>query len=289
MPRTSHPNRSWKAGFLCALTLSAGCSLLPTKKLNPAATKLDSYAADPDNVDPRSLPPNAKISKPKPTKPTAEILVDFAQVQFSLEHYDVAENMYNQALKLNNKYLPAYVGLSQVYLKQERPEKALEILTKVPKKSRNDPMILNEMAVVHCKRKDYRAAEELFRQALDLDPENELFITNLAGVKAVTGNYDEAYRLYASKVGPAEARYRVAGVLYQQGNLADSQRQLELALKSNPKHEKSAAMLVELHGGRRPGEGVPSAPGAAATARAPVTGAAATPEVKPAGFFATPR
>jgi tetratricopeptide (TPR) repeat protein len=227
----------------CALS-GAGCSLLP-EKIAPGQ-RMQTYASESDTVDVEQIPKNAKIVKAKPEKPTAKALVDFAHVQMSVGGFENSEKMLRRAIKTDKKYAPAYCALSQLYMAQNRTEKSLEVLTKVPKGLESSPLILNEKAIIHCKLKNYDEAEELLRLALDEDPENEMYLMNLAGVLAVSGDYDEAYKLYSSKLGPAEARYRIAGVLYEQGKVESSRQQLELAMRVDPKHEKSAAMLVHL-------------------------------------------
>lgn len=213
--------------------------------------RFDEISLDQNTVDPQQIPKGAEITKPKPTKPSPRALVDFGKVQASLGRFESAESLYRRALKLDKKYVPAYVGLAQVFMEQGQPEKALDILATAEKKSRRrDPLILNELAVIKAKLGDYDTAIEMLREALRDEPDNEVFTTNLAGIQAVVGNYDEAYRLYAVRLGPAEARYRVAGILFDQGKLAASRQQLEFALKVNPHHERSAAMLAHLAGGQ---------------------------------------
>lgn len=238
-------DRVCRLGLVCLLgTVNLGCTLLPSTAA--PGERLNSYAMDPNTVDIEQIPKDAKIVKPKPEKPTAKALVDFAQVQMSLGKLDGAQDMLRRAVKTDKHYVPAYCALSQLYMIQDRNDKAMETLEKVPKKIRTSPLILNEKAILYCKMKNYDRSEELLRQALDEDPENEMYLMNLAGVLAVSGDYDEAYKLYSTRLGPAEARFRVAGVLYEQGKTESSRQQLELAMRVDPRHEKSAAMLVHL-------------------------------------------
>ncbi|MFO0945224.1 MAG: tetratricopeptide repeat protein [Planctomycetota bacterium] len=243
--------RSWANRFayplLGACLVFSGCSLFEK------ADSFDEISMDQNTIDPQQIPKGAEIVKPKPGKPTPKALADFGKVQASLGRFESSEALYQRSLKLDKKFVPAYVGLAQVYMAQGQPEKALGILATAEKKvKRRDPMILNEFAVIKAKLGEYDVAIETLREAVQEEPDNEIYTMNLAGMQAVVGNYDEAYRLFATRLGPAEARYRLAGILFDQGKVDSCRQQLEFALKVNPQHEKSAAMLSHLTNGQEP-------------------------------------
>lgn len=188
------------------------------------------------------------LTEAKPGKPNAKMLVDFGEVQVMAQNYEKAGLLFNQALDADKKYLPAYIALAKMYQTQGRPEKALETLEKGSKYHKKSPELWNEIGITQARMKHYPEALAAMDKALKREPDNELFISNHAGILAVAGQPEASYLAYAKIMPAAEAHYRVAGILYSQGNKPGSVEQLQLAVAVRPDHAKSLQMLQHLSG-----------------------------------------
>ena len=94
--------------------------------------------------------------------------------------------------------------------------------------------------------KDPKGAIEAMRKAVEYSPDNNFYRSNLAGMLAYSGEYEEAVALYSKIMTPAEAQYKVAGAMYRNGKKAESIALLRSALKEDPRNEEIAKTLANL-------------------------------------------
>ena len=239
MPKRSEPDWRRILPIFVGLALTTGCSSIQSWTLG-AKEEEHFQATTP------SIPKNVKLSPPKKIDPTPEMLVDFGGFHLGLKHYSRAADYFDQALELDDRCVPAYLGRAQMHKLAGEPEKAIELLLQATARLPKSADLWNELGVIQAENGDLSGAIASVQKALKRAPRSELFTTNLAGMLAVAGRYQESYETYCQVLPRAEAHYRVAGVLYQQGYREESVRQLQLAVSTNPNHAKSAEMLSRL-------------------------------------------
>ena len=174
------------------------------------------------------------------------MMSDFAKIALRAKAYGEAQNLYLRALELDADHLPAYVGLSTVFLKWDKPEKAVKALQMAFDRDLDGPELWNEVAVVRARTGDYMDALVAIQRALSLDPENPMYLTNYAAMLAAAGEYEASARAYERVLSPAEAHFRVAGALYSRGDEVASVNRLKMALRADPNHRQAAEMLERL-------------------------------------------
>lgn len=186
------------------------------------------------------------LEKEKKEDPDARMLLDFGLVAFHTGQHDRAIKNFELAIKKDKHLVDAYIGLSKTYVAIDKPEKALEAIEKGLKRDRNAAALWNERGFILTRRNDYEGAATALSRALEIDPNNELYLSNMAGVLAVKGQIDESLALYSRVMPPSEARYIVAGVLHSQGRLAESKALLDQVIAENPRHDRAQAALRKM-------------------------------------------
>ena len=124
-----------------------------------------------------------------------------AQVYGAQRNPQSAEAELNKALELDPNYLPAYYSLASLYINTRQEDRAIAEYQKVVARSEN-ATAYTMIGMLEDQRKNFDAAAENYRKALEKDPNTLVAANNLAWLYAVTGkgNLDEAVRLAQSVV-----------------------------------------------------------------------------------------
>lgn len=191
-----------------------------------------------------SAPP--KIEEAKEEPPSPKMLIDFAYVQMSVAHYMEAADLFERAVRLDPKSTAGYVGLAKAKVAMGHPDQAIALMKEGLKKNPKSAALWNEIAIAEATRKRFPDAVQALEKARKLDPDTNLYATNLASIHAVSGNLDQAYKLYASVMSEADSRFEMARILGAQGKTGDCQKQLELAVEAEPTHIAAQQMLQSL-------------------------------------------
>jgi tetratricopeptide (TPR) repeat protein len=108
-----------------------------------------------------------------------------------------AEAELRKALELDSNYLPAYSALGALYINSRQEDRAITEYQKLIALRPENPTPYTLIAILEDQRKNYDAAIENYRKALEKDPNSIIAANNLAWLFATTGkgNLDEAMRL----------------------------------------------------------------------------------------------
>lgn len=108
-----------------------------------------------------------------------------------------AEAELKKALELDSNYLPAYSALGALYINSKQEDRAITEYQKIIALRPENATPYTLIAILEDQRKNYDAAIENYRKALEKDPNAIIAANNLAWLYAVTGkgNLDEAVRL----------------------------------------------------------------------------------------------
>jgi hypothetical protein len=272
---------------LCLAAGAVGCSHNHTDPAVPLLPAVTQSVAPPSPV---VVPPGAVVKKecdlpkrtPKPATLVAagdfftgeaerEAAVDPASAKIEAAR-DQARRMYQQALSLDHRYLPAYRGMAQLYLSMDDAAHAVESLRKALEFYPKDAGVWFDLGMVHARRKDWPAALEALNKAVEFDPENRQFINTLGYTLARAGRYQEALDCFVRVQGQAKAHYSLARMLVHMGQSEPARDQLRQALQADPTLASAQEMLTRL-------EGPPQGP-----APQPQQPAAEKPAVQPVVF-----
>lgn len=168
---------------------------------------------------------NAKTSYEKahqlaPKKP--EILLMLARLSIAHKDSSSARVYVQNAITLDERYVPAYALLSDIELSERNFSKALEVNKKAYMLAPEDPDILFRLGFIQYSLKDFKAASETLRKVTTLVP-----------------NY-------------SNAEYFLGLSLYEVGSKQASLDVFNLIMKNNPGNPEIQKIIKNITSGRHP-------------------------------------
>jgi tetratricopeptide (TPR) repeat protein len=152
-----------------------------------------------------------------------------------------------RAIEIDQNYLPAYSSLANLYIRSKQEDRAIAEYQKIVSlRPENSSTPYTMIGILEDQRKNYDAAEENYRKALEKDPNAVIAANNLAWLYAETGkgNLDEAIRLAQ---GVVQKHPNVAGfvdtlgwVYYKRNLHSAAVEQLRKAVSLNEAQARAA-------------------------------------------------
>jgi tetratricopeptide (TPR) repeat protein len=170
------------------------------------------------------------------------------------QYLEEARLAYQNALKIDPKYVPAHTALARLYVGMEDYPRAAAAYQKAAELSDKDAALWFELGMCHGRNKDWPAAIAALKQALQRDPDNKHYATTLGFALARAGRYPESYEALARANGPAKAHYNLARALQHANRPAEARQHLLLALQAEPRLPGAHELLAELDGRATGGE-----------------------------------
>jgi hypothetical protein len=221
------------------LLAAAGCQHQAMTIPNPSSL---ASAEKTPRIDPSQIKPAS--DKPKDVPPPVWVsLGDFKASEASdpnvppdRQQYirELARADYEQALKLDPKFVPAYQGLARLYQSMHDTSLAIQSYQKALQISPNNALLWYELGMCHNSAKNWGPALEYLSRAIQIDPRNRTFANARAVVLAEAGRYEESLACFIQSSGDALGRYRLAQTLQRLQQPELSQRYLEMALQMDP-------------------------------------------------------
>jgi len=148
------------------------------------------------------------------------------------------ELVLNKLIGEHPSFLPAYNELSELYLRHERIDSALEVLRAGLRRDPSDPVLLNNLGMCHVLRGEYPAALEQFTAAAARVPEDGRSRANMAVALGMLGRMDEALALYMQVLSPADAHHNLGVLLTSRGDPEGAAREYALAEELQSRERK---------------------------------------------------
>jgi Tfp pilus assembly protein PilF len=230
-----------------------------TPTATPTATPVIAPVATPAQaakVDPAQVKKEHDLPKKDPTPKMCVVFGDFVAGEADAcaspveanDKRDQARKAYQQALRLDPKYVPAYQGLAKLYLAMQDTEHAVATLQTALKQHPKDAAVYFDLGMIYCNRKEWAPALENLGKAAQLEPENRLYVNTLGHAQARAGKPDEALKTYL-RVNPEAKAYLNLARMMQHLNQPEASRQyLQVALQKDPKVPGAHELLVQLYG-----------------------------------------
>ena len=153
---------------------------------------------------------------------------------------------YNQALALDSKHIPAYLGLAKSYSAIDDAEHAIKMYDKATDIKPRDANLWYDKALLQARFKDWDGSIASFREAQKIDPDNRLYRRTLGMTQARAGKFDDALATLSKCMKEEEAHYTMARMYQHLDRSADAKEQLVLALKARPTFVPAREMLTQL-------------------------------------------
>lgn len=163
---------------------------------------------------------------------------------------DHARKSYQQAIRLDPKYVPAYHALARLHVKLHQPEQALEIYRKAQKLAPEDASLCFELGMCHSRLRQWEPALESFRKACELAPDNRPYAQTYGYALARGGRFEESFEVFEKLVGPAQAHYNLARMLVHLEDHPRARHHLKQAIHLDVQLVEAQDLLVQLDGGK---------------------------------------
>jgi tetratricopeptide (TPR) repeat protein len=147
---------------------------------------------------------------------------------------DGARANYQKAVEVDPTHLPAYTGLARVYTNMNHNDKALETYHRALQKFPKTGSLWFDLALCHCRSKQWDLAIRCLQKSLELQPENRTVIQAQGFCEARAGHLQQSLQTLGKVMSPAEAYYTVARMLHHMKRDDDCRRYLGQALQLNP-------------------------------------------------------
>jgi tetratricopeptide (TPR) repeat protein len=169
---------------------------------------------------------------------------------------ETARKAYQQAISIDPDYVPAYQALAHLYTVMGDHQHALATYQKILKKHPKDAVLWYDLGMCQSQHKEWDAALESLRKAVELDPENRPYISTLAYGLARAGRFDESLGYFKRVGSPASAHYNVARMQHHLKLDDLCQHNLAIAVQLDPQLNDARQMLVQLQSGDKAAEPV---------------------------------
>jgi tetratricopeptide (TPR) repeat protein len=241
---------------LAAALGAAGCQ--HTKGPAPSLTTTTMRVA----ADGTPIKPVAELPKRQPKPETCVAYGTFRAQEAqapnctTLERQQFREQArvaFQQAMQIDPKYVPAYLGLARLYADMDDAAHALETYQKGLKAAPKEAALWYELGMYQARRKEWEPALEHLGKAAELQPESAQYSNALGYGLARAGRYDEALESFERVNGEGRAHYKLARMLQHLGQNDLARRHLELALEKDPRLAEAQSLMREIDGqGVRP-------------------------------------
>jgi tetratricopeptide (TPR) repeat protein len=143
-----------------------------------------------------------------------------------------AEKAFKKVLDLDASNEEALTGLARVYAELGDTKNAIDMLRQVTSKNPN-PRTLAALATFYHNAHDFANASEVWKQALQMDPENNRIKQQLAEDLLSAGRYDQALKLYqelaASDPRDFQTQLRLSEIYRERGDFSKARATLNKA------------------------------------------------------------
>jgi lipopolysaccharide biosynthesis regulator YciM len=141
--------------------------------------------------------------------------------------FDKARRFFRGAMKRDKTFLPAYIGLGEVLIREGKVKNAAEILEKVYRRTRS-VIILHRLEELYLEMGEPGEAIRVYQEAIQADPHNAVLKFYLGKLYYRLEMVDEAFDILAVLEGPQDQLSDYHKIL---ANLYLRKQQMELAIE----------------------------------------------------------
>jgi tetratricopeptide (TPR) repeat protein len=215
----------------------------------------------------------------KKHKTTPEFYVSVARLAERAGNTAGATEQYEMALKVDPNHLDALLGYARMLDRQGQLSKATQLYVRATKGHPKEASAFNDLGLCYARQGMFNDSAAALSEAVDLQPDRELYRNNIATVLVELGHTDEAVSHLAAVHGEAIAHYNVGILLNNHGDTRGAAEQFAVAVQKNPNFVEARRWLDDLRG-RNPTP--PARQMAAAPAASPVSPKRPTrPDIEP--------
>ncbi|MFN0008447.1 MAG: tetratricopeptide repeat protein [Planctomycetota bacterium] len=194
---------------MLALALLAACASADTK----------------DSADESSFDPNGELA------PSAQTLYSMSRIMVARGKDGEAEVVLAKLIADHPRYMPPYADLSELYLRNDRPDSAVEVLKAGIAVAPKDAVLLNNLGMCRLMQGRYEEALDQFTAAAAGVPKDARARANMAVALGMLGRLDESLAVYKQLMSEADAHYNLGVLCEARQDPTRAQQEYEIAEK----------------------------------------------------------
>ena len=175
----------------------------------------------------------------------ANITYNYALIQEKNNKPEDSVRLYKEALSLNPDHVKSKINLSALYMadSNEDVDKALKLLQEAYNTDSQDFSVNNNLGTAYMLKEDYPTAEKYYKAALEIVPDDEDALLNLANAQVKAGKPAEAVynfnKITAKNSENLEAFVGLAKSQFQTGDTQGAYKSLLYVRSKNPSFRKA--------------------------------------------------
>lgn len=239
--------------WACSFLLCAGCITGNNHKVAHSAASPPAPAAAPvapkvaeAKKDPKSGPRLA-VALAKFKESEAKALDREPEKQFKIRYE--ARDCYIEAVKADPTNVDGHRGLGRVYVDLGDYQRAEEVFKKAQATFPKESVFWYELGQMHNRRKDFTQAVTCLNKALEMDPQNRLYLTTLGFTLARAGQNEQSVAVLTRAMGLASAHYNVGRMLLHLQRTQEGVQHLRQAVANNPNLQEARQLLSDMENG----------------------------------------
>ncbi|WP_428940322.1 tetratricopeptide repeat protein [Fontivita pretiosa] len=202
---TSHSKYRSPPGACCALLsiailLATGCA---SGNKSQATSKADTRDARRQQVE-------DEFDRGARRQPSARTLYAMARILVAKGRDRDAIYLLNRTVQQYPKFAPAYNEMAGIYLRSDRVNDAIEVLSMGLKHAPHDSVMRNNLGLCWLVKQEYARAAGEFKIAADAAPDNAVYRANHALALGMLGRSDEAAKVYDGVISDVSIEHNLS-------------------------------------------------------------------------------
>jgi tetratricopeptide (TPR) repeat protein len=185
---------------------------------------------------PRDAQDDAAFSAASERPPTPATLFVMARILAAQGREPECRYVLEKVILQDPGYTPAYVSLAEHHMRMGRTDDAIRTMESGLARAPKDPVLLNNLGMIHMIRADYAKAIDQFSAAAGIAPGDAGYRANMAAALGMSGRYEESLAAYGQVMPEQDAHYNLAVLCEAVGDHARAQA--EYAAAESPKRDK---------------------------------------------------
>lgn len=160
-----------------------------------------------------------------------------------------ARAAYQDALKIDPKCVPAYIGLAKSFVVIEDSTQAYAMYDKALAQIPNDASIWYEKGLTHARFKDWDGAITSLARASSIDPDNRQYKRTIGMTQARAGRFNDAFASLRPCMKEEEIYYNLARMSVHLDRSDLAREYLTMSVKAHPTYMPAHEMISEMNRG----------------------------------------
>jgi tetratricopeptide (TPR) repeat protein len=165
-------------------------------------------------------------------------IANLANLTDEQKYFTDAEKCYDEAIKIDKKFLDALNNKAMLYVSRRKFVKAEEIINKSLKIEKNNKDTMDKKGIILFHLQKYDEALSCFKKAIKTNPENKVSRYHMGNVYMQLKKYDEAIESFDDSLKDnlnfAEAHNGKALALFNKGNQKEASKEVKRAIEIKP-------------------------------------------------------